>query len=84
VYEINSKIFLLSRCFILGRLSSVWINTFSHGRRVLSGGLSLIRAVLQSGKYDGNKFVLAVSVKAQGKFCHSSSILVTLQGRCLL
>lgn len=35
VYEINSKIFLLSRYFIFGGLPQIWINTFSIGRCVL-------------------------------------------------
>ena len=38
VYEITSKMFLLSRCFIFGGLPQIWINTFSLGRCVLFGG----------------------------------------------
>jgi hypothetical protein len=48
VCEINSKMFFLSRCFILGGLSYIWINTCSLVRGVLLGGGGV---VLDLGEY---------------------------------
>jgi predicted aconitase with swiveling domain len=40
---------------------------------------------LHSTKYESNKFVLVLSVKAQGKFCVAVVVLLAaLQSRCLL
>ena len=41
VFEITSKIFLLSRCFIFRGLPQILINTFSLGRHILFGGVIL-------------------------------------------
>jgi len=50
VYEINSKVFFLSRHFIFGRSYYIGIKNFSFGRHVfLRGRLTLV--ILYSGKY---------------------------------
>ena len=38
MWEINSKIFFLSRCFIFGGLSQIWLSTFSLCMHVLRVG----------------------------------------------
>jgi hypothetical protein len=50
LYEINSKVLFLSRCFIFGGLFKIWINTFFHGRDIFWGDCFRLR-ILHSGKY---------------------------------
>ena len=50
MFEINSKVFFLSRNFIFGGSYYIGINKFSLGRHVfLRGHLTLV--ILHSGKY---------------------------------
>jgi hypothetical protein len=52
VYEINSKIFFLSRLFFWE--GAVVLGMFSLGRRVLSGGHLRLESFLHLGKYGIN------------------------------